>query len=117
MSEKDHIGALENITEAGRPVTFSEDVRTYTPETGISSVSRVTVAGQAIRVQGSRKQYEILKLSPRDTISLLFAATLFKTFPAMGMKVTWGNITYIVRFVSRIAPDGDTIISRVVISK
>ena len=113
----EHERVLKDLEKAGRPAIFTETARVYTPETGLSSISQITVSGHAIRTRGNKRQYEKLGLVERDTVSLLFAPTTFGEVPSTGMKVDWGNFDYIVRWVARIAPDGGAIISRVVISK
>ena len=112
----DHARALAQIKDAGRPVTFTEDQRVYTFETGLSTISQINIEGHAIRTRGNKKLYERLALIERDTVSLLFAGNTFGEFPTTGMRVDWGNVDYITRWIQRIAPDGGTIISKVVVS-
>jgi len=113
----DHARALTQIKDAGRPVTFLEDNRVYTFETGLSTISQTAIEGHAIRTGGTKKMYELLGLVERDAVTLLFAGNTFGEFPNTGMRVDWGSIDYTVRWTQRIAPDGGTIISRVVVSR
>ena len=112
-----HAGALRDIRKAGTAVTFSKETRVHDPLTGHSTVSTTTVEGFAIRVVGRSKTYEALKLVESQAPTLLFAATTFGEIPDVGMTVPWGGETFTVADVNPVAPDGNSIIARVVIAK
>ena len=118
MSYRDqHTGALATLTERGAAVTFTQTTTDYTPTTGIQTVSTSTVVGYAIRAKGDPRQYADLGLVQREPVTLVFTPTTYGQVPALGATVTWNSTTYIVENVSPVAPDGNAILSRVVIAR
>ena len=115
--ESTHAGALRDIRKAGVAVTFTKATRTHDPLTGRSTVADSTVAGSAMRVVGRPKVYESLKLVESQAPTLLFAASTYGEKPDIGMTVSWESQTFTVKDVNPVAPDGNAIISRVVIAR
>lgn len=112
----EHACALADIKDAGSSVTFTGVTQTINPETGAQSAPvNTTVEGWAIRVTGNPKVYELLGLVQSKAPTLLFAPTTFGDDVDLGAKVTWDGAVYYVRDVAPVAPDGNTIIARIVI--
>ena len=111
--------ALADIKAAGAAVTFTQTVPgTYDPATDTwTSPSAVTVAGYAIRVKGNPIRYQALELIQSESPTLLFAPTTAGSLPAVGSAVTWNSIAYTVRDVEPVAPDGQPIIARIIVSR
>jgi hypothetical protein len=116
----DHADALVSLAENGAPVSFAhvEGDGTYLADLDMETYAApVPVTGQAMRVKGDPKVYAALSLVEADAPTLLFAPDVFGTEPQLGMFVTWGAHVYAVRSVNPIAPDGPTIMARVVIAR
>ena len=115
----DHAGALADLQEAGAAVTFSRSTQSsYDPETDVEVAgAATTIAGQAIAARGDPERYRELGLVRQDTVTLLFAPTTYGGTPLPGDTVTWNSVSYTVRDSEPIAPDGSTIIARLICSK
>lgn len=111
-----HARALALVTKKGAAVTFTRVTRTYTASTDTSTISTSTVAGYAVRIPGNPKVYEALKLIPETAPTLLFAPSTYDGLPDVGDTVSWDSTTYTVRSVQPIAPDGNNLLARVVVS-
>lgn len=97
-------------------ITFTRNTQSaYDPETDTSSTSETTITGVAIRVPGDPKRYAALGLVESDAPTLQFVPTTYGNTPEPGDTVTWANETYTVRDVEPVAPDGVTILARVII--
>lgn len=112
----EHADALASIGESGASVSFSHSVMTYDPITDAPIPTPVTVTGKAIRVKGEPQRYEELSLVESESPMLLFAPDTYGQSPPLGARVTWGGVTYTVRGVYPLAPDGTTILAKVMIS-
>lgn len=118
----EHAGALDQITDAGVAVTFTRTAQgDYDPEADTMTPSDSTVTGYAIRVKGLRSDepgsYRSLGLVEAKAATLLFAPTTYGETPSVGDTVTWDGATHTVRYVEPVAPDGTTIIARVVVER
>jgi len=112
-----HARAAALVAAKGAPVTFTRTTRTYTPTTDTSTITSTTVAGSAIRIPGDPKVYEALKLVEWDAPTLLFAPTTYDEVPEPGDTLSWDSNTYTVRAVQPIAPDGNNLLARVVVTR
>lgn len=114
----DHADALADITAAGVAVTFTKIVPgTYDAATDTwTDEDDLSVAGAAIRVRGDPERYEGLGLEVDKAATLLFAATTYGTAPSLGATVSFGGVTYTVRHIDPVSPDGTPIIARVTVS-
>lgn len=117
----EHGDALTMLAEFGAPVSFAfapSDEGTYLADIDLETyVKPVPVTGQAVRVKGNPRVYAALSLVETDSPTLLFAADTIGTEPALGMFVTWGAHTYVAKSIEAIAPDGVTILARVVVTR
>lgn len=113
----DHKGALADVKDAGAAVTFTLVTNTYDAATDTSTSETSTVQGYAVRVNGDPKRYEALGLVEADAPTLLFVPTTFGEEPPLSARVTWGGVSYTVRDVAPLAPDGNSILSRCVVSR
>lgn len=114
-----HANALATAKRKGEAVTFSlANPGTHTPSTGtFSGAATSTVTGYAVRSRGDPKVYEALKLTPREAPTLFFVPSTYGQLPAMNAKVPFESVTYTVRSIDPIAPDGTAIAARVVVAK
>lgn len=110
----EHAGALADVTEAGTAVTFTKSTTTTNPSTAQVTTTTSTVAGHAIRVEGDPETYERLGLTQSNPVTLLFTPTTYGQEPAKGSTFTWEGETRAVAHVEPLAPDGTTILARVV---
>lgn len=110
--------ALADVTAAGAAVTFTKVAPgTYDGTTDTwSNPTNASVSGYAIRVRGNPDTYEKLNLIEALSNTLLFTPSTYGQVPALGSEVVWDGVTYTVRDVNQLAPDGKAILSRVVVS-
>jgi hypothetical protein len=103
--------------------TFTRtDPGTYDPETGLhTSPTTSTITGSAIMVRGKPQRYEALGLNLTTMPTLLFTPddyqlSAFSTdFVRPGDTVSWRSVTYTVKDVEPIAPDGVVIMARIIV--
>ena len=113
-----HSRALALVKRKGAAVTFSRTTQGgYDAETDTATPSTSTVVGHAVRVQGDPERYAGLGLVEAKAVTLLFAPTTIDEQPSPGDEVTWDGVEYTVRDVDPVAPDGDVIVSSVVIAR
>jgi len=98
-------------------VTFTHTTPgTYdaTTDTTTSPVT-TTVTGNAMQVRGDPETYKALGLVEYEAPTLLFVAQTYGEVPQVGDTTDWASITYTVKSVQPLAPDGYVILARVVI--
>jgi hypothetical protein len=118
MFETIHADVAVDFEEFGAPVEFTTDGRTYNPATDtFGGVYHLPVAGDAISVKGDREQYRDLGLVESKALTLLFRPTTFGEKPPLGSCVTWAGAEYNVNAVLPVAPAGETLIARVIVSR
>jgi hypothetical protein len=104
-------------------ITFTRtDPGTYDPETGLhTGESTSTITGTAIQVRGDPQRYEVQSLNLATMPTLLFSPTSYNLsafsddFVRPGDTVVWRTVTYTVKDVEPIAPDGVVIMARIVV--
>lgn len=108
------------LAQAGTSVTFTRTVETYDPatDTSVPVVSTSTGSGIRVRARGT----DIMRLQAPglvvvDPVTLLVAGQGLAFDPLPGDTFAWGQFTYSVRFVDPVAPDGTSILLRVVGSR
>ena len=77
----------------------------------------MTVSGFALQVKGDPEEYEALKLIEKATLTLLFVAETYGDSPPLGASCEWGEMRYQVEAIRKLAPDGVSILSRVIVSR
>lgn len=112
----EHASALADIRNAGAAVTLVKSTRTENPLTGRTTVATSSVAGYALRVSGEPKEYERLGLVETEAPTFLFVPTTFGDEPELGAETTFAGLTYRVRDVQAVAPDGVGVLYRLVMS-
>ena len=115
----DAAGALADVTAAGSAVTFTKitpGVYNAATDTWTDAVD-LTVTGYAIEVGKNPLIYQALNLILSDAPTLLFTPTTYGAAPALGATVVWGGISFTVRSIVNLAPDGTVILSRCVVSR
>jgi hypothetical protein len=104
-------------------VTFTRtDPGTYDPETGIhTSPTSSTITGSAIQVRGDAQRYAAQELNLSTMPTLLFTpydydlSAFSSAFVRPGDTVVWRTVTYTVKDVEPIAPDGVVILARIIV--
>lgn len=115
----DSADALADIKEAGGVVTFTRggsavyDAATDTWSGGSSA----PVSGYAIQRRGDVDRFAALSLVLVDPVTLLVAAWNLTITPQPGDAMLWAGVTYTVRDVDAVAPDGTAILYSVTGSK
>jgi hypothetical protein len=118
MYETIHADVAADFEEFGASVEFVTDGRTYNPATDtFGGVYHQPVAGTAISVKGDREQYRDLGLVEAKALTLLFRPATFGEKPPLGSCVTWAGVEYNVNDVLPLAPAGETLIARVIVSR
>ena len=105
-------------------ITFTRTTPgTYNPATSTySGASATTITGSAIAVRGDPERYVALSLIPSMAPTLLFTPDLYTLhsftpeFVMPGDTVAWNGVTFTVRDVSPVAPDGVVILARIIVA-
>lgn len=113
----DHAGALADLQDAGTAVTFTRTATGYDEDGGGASPTDSTVTGYAIRTRGNPLRYQALGLVEAVAPTLLFVPNTFGQTPEPGDVVSWGSVDHTVREVQPLEPDGNAILSKVVVSR
>jgi len=103
----------------GTAVTFTlSSPGTQSATTGqYSGATTTTVTGVAIECGKNPTLYQQLALVESDAPTLLFCPDTYGDAPDLQSSVSWRGLTYVVRNVTQLAPDGTAILSRVVVSR
>ena len=99
----EHSSAFQDVKDAGAEVSFTK--RT------------MTVSGVALQIKGDPEEYEALKLIEKATLTLLFVAETYGDSPPLGAFCEWGELRYQVEATRKLAPDGVSILSRIIVSR
>ena len=114
----DYTSALADVQAAGSAVTFSPVGGAFTPGTGVIGASAVSaVSGYAISSKNNPLTYARLSLSEAEAQTLFFVPSTYGAAPALASTVSWGGVTYAVKDVATVAPNGTAIAARVVIGR
>lgn len=114
---EDHASALADVTEAGAAVTFTRTANSYTPSTDVSVITTTTVEGYAIRDKGNPLTYQSLGLKQSEAPTLFFVPSTLGEMPAPGDTCSWRSLTFSVKDVTQVEPDGEPIAAFVVVSR
>ena len=98
-------------------ITFTRVRQSEDPETGTMTPVTTTITGSAIQVKGIPARYTALGLVLTTMPTLLFTPTTYGETPEPGDTVSWVGKTYTVKDVDPVAPDGITIIARIIIGR
>lgn len=106
--------ALTDIQDAGAPVTFpSGSPPVYDAATDTwSADTRGTASSYALQVKSDPDRLAALGLVLANPVTLLVAASGLAVTPAPGMAMTWAGLTYTIKLVEAVAPDGTAILYR-----
>lgn len=114
----EHASAYADLAAAGESWTFARTRVAYVPATGVQTPSTTTITAKAIRRRDFPRGYIAPTLTQQETLSLLICGAAYGDTPLPGDTATSGNGTvYTVDFVTPVAPDGTTIVARVVVSR
>jgi hypothetical protein len=102
---KQHASAYTSISKKGSPVSFS------------SVDGGSTVAGVALETKGDPRKYEALNLVQSMAPTLLFVPITYGECTQAGWICTWKGVDYAVKDISPLAPDGRTILAKVIIKR
>lgn len=98
-------------------ITFTRTTQVENESTGVLTPTVTTITGAAIRVRGSPETNRALGLVDSEAPTLLFTPTTYGERPQAGDTVIWESLLWSVADVNPIAPDGITIMARVVIQR
>ena len=100
-------------------VTFTRVTQgSYDPETDVAAAPTTsTVVGVAMRTRGNPHRYAALGLVESKAPTLLFVPATYGETPEPGDTISWEGETYTARDVQPVAPDGVTILAKVIIEK
>lgn len=97
--------------------TVTRRTNTYDASADTMTTTETTIDGAAIRVRGNPLRYRDLDLKESEAPTLLFVPETYGDTPRPGDTIDWNDITYTVRDVEPLAPDGVTIQARMVVSR
>lgn len=105
-------------------ITFTrQSPGTLDPSTGTwTTPPATTITGSAIQVRGNPQRYAALELILSTMPTLLFTPTSYglraftAEFVMPGDTVVWNGVTFTVRDIDPVAPDGFVIVARIVVS-
>ena len=122
MSYSDtHAKASALLGRKGADLTFTRTTQgSYNPETDAATITTSTVVGKAVRVAASsadREKYAGLGLTETEVPVLFFGPTTYGEAPSVGDTCVWADTKYTARDVEIIAPDGNVIAARVLVSR
>ncbi len=109
--------ALLMITEAGGIVSFPGTATSavYDGATDTWSGSPSSDAtGRAVQIDSDPDRFRALGLTLANSVTLLIAALNLSVTPRPGMYITWAGITYSIKDVEAVAPDGVPIMYTVI---
>jgi hypothetical protein len=114
-----HAEVEDDFRDFGASCTFTHTSAGTHDETTdeFSDPVTTTVAGRAVSVSGNGERYKQLVLVKTEVLTLLFWPATFGAKPLAGYSVTWSGDVYTVDHVAQVAPAGDAIISRVLVSR
>ena len=100
-------------------VTFEKRTRTVDPATDRITEQLTYKPGAAIQTRGDPKRYELLQLRETEAPTLLWVPESYGVTldPEPGDTVEWNRQTWVVRDVARVAPDGVTILCKVIVAR
>lgn len=110
---------LALIRRKGAAVTFTTVTgRVYNDTTGTwTGGDPVIATGVAVQSEDDPVRFSALNLTLVDPITLTVAAHGLSTVPAPNMALSWAGVTYTVKNVEAVAPDGVAIIYTVIGSR
>lgn len=115
----DYASALAAVREANPDlVAFTlAGQGTYDSTTDTTAAGDdLVVTGYAVEKKGALLTYEKLSLIAADARTLFFVGSNYGDLPPRGATVPWGGISYTVKYVEPVAPDGTAIGATVVIA-
>ena len=113
----DVAGAAADLAAAGAPVTITRDTSDYNAATDSTVPSSTTSATSAVQRKSDWRKVQALGLTLSKTVTLLVAASGMAFDPQMGDTLTWNGVTYAVKDVQTLAPDGTAIVHTVIGSR
>jgi hypothetical protein len=114
----ENAGAYADVSAAGAMVAFTlAGQGTYDPSTGVTTpAADLAVLGAAVEKKGSLFAYQALSLVAAKARTLFFVPTTYGELPPLDSVVSWGGVSYTVKNVAPIAPDGVAIAATVIVS-
>ena len=77
-----------------------------------------TLTGSAMQVRGDPDVYKALSLIESEAPTLLWVPEIYgDAAPDLGWTCVWSNVTYTVRSVLPLAPDGVVITAKIVVAR
>lgn len=98
-------------------VTFTREAQTYDATTDTVTPTQTTITGAAMKTKGDPQRYEQLKLRMTEAPCLLFVPETYGDTVLPGDVCTWNGKKYTARDCDTLAPDGVTILQKVIISQ
>lgn len=96
---------------------LTRSTKTHTRSTDIFTVTETTIAGVAMQVRGDAIRYRDLGLIEAEAPTLMWVPDTYGDTPQPGDTLTWNSLGYTVADVYRLAPDGVTISTRLIVQR
>lgn len=113
-----HTRAASRFSARGAvAVTFSKQGAAFSsPTTGARVPSSSSVSGRAFEGTPNHRLYEALGLTKKRVKTLVFCPDTYGAEPEIGATCTWASETWTVERCLPAAPDGNAIVTEVVVS-
>lgn len=98
-------------------VPLTRETQTYDATTDTVTPTVTTINGTAMKTRGNPKRYEELKLRMTEAPALLWVPETYGDTPLPGDTLTWNGKKFTVRDVDALAPDGVTILAKLIVSQ
>ncbi len=114
----EHASAYAAVASAGSDAVFVKTNPSLAQSTNIvTEGAKTQVPGVAIEIAGNLAKYTQLGLTILRAITLFWVPVTYGDRPTLGSTVVWSDgLTYTVRWVEALAPDGKLITATVVCS-
>lgn len=97
--------------------TFTRETVSHTRSDDSIVPTTTTVVGVAIRTTGNAIKYRELGLIESEAPTLLFVPNTYGETPQPGDTVIWNSLEYTAADVDPLAPDGVTILAKVIVKR
>ena len=98
-------------------VTFTRTTKTVDETTLLTSTSKTSIEGVAVRGEGDPDRYRALSLIESQAPSLWFVSDNAGELPSVGDEVVWAGVPYTVRDVDPVSPGGTGFGATVVVER
>lgn len=109
--------AVDKIKRSGLAVTFTKSNYTHDPLTEETEANAdTTVSGYAVEIPGDDTEYEALKLTKHEALTLMFVPSAVGEEPELLSVVDWSGRLKKAYRIQPLRPDGVLIAAKVIVA-